>query len=102
MDERNPHAGFDPAPAESPAKDLGFLVWDKVERGRLFILPDPKGWAGPAAGHQCVVCEQRIHDPSECEVLGPDGPVFAHLACHTAWSLESQVRRQRPASTTTL
>jgi hypothetical protein len=48
------------------------------------------------------VCEQPIHDPSECEVVGPDGPVFAHLACHTAWSLESQVRRQRPHATNAL
>ena len=94
MDERTPH--------ESPVTDLDLLVWDKVERGRLFLLPDPKCWAGPATGHHCVVCEQRIHDPSECEVVGPDGPVFAHLGCHTVWSLESQVRRQRPASTTIL
>jgi hypothetical protein len=47
------------------------------------------------------VCEQHIQDANECEVAGPDGPVFAHLACHTAWSRESHVRRQRPPSTAT-
>ena len=78
--------------------DLGWLVWDKVERGKLFVLPDSRCWAGPATGQPCVVCEQRVHDGNECEVAGSDGPVFAHLQCHTAWSRESQVRRQRPPS----
>jgi hypothetical protein len=45
------------------------------------------------------VCEQPVQGGNECEVAGPDGPVFAHLACHTAWSRESQVRRQKPGST---
>jgi hypothetical protein len=76
--------------------DVGWLVWDKMERGRLFALPDPKCWAGPATGQPCAVCEQRIQDGNECEVVGPDGPVFAHLACHAAWTRESQVRRERP------
>jgi len=40
--------------------------------------------------------EQPIQDATECEVAGPDGPVFTHLACHTAWAQESQVRRERP------
>jgi hypothetical protein len=79
--------------------DLGWLVWDKVERGKLFVLPDSHCWAGPATGQQCVVCEQRVQDGNECEVAGPDGPVFAHLTCHTAWARESQVRRQKPDST---
>ena len=81
-----------------PRMDLGWLVWDKMERGGLFVLPDARCWAGPATGQPCVVCEQRIQDANECEVAGPDGPVFAHLACHTAWSRESQVRRERPGS----
>jgi hypothetical protein len=75
--------------------NLGWLVWDKMERGRLFLLPDSRCWAGPVTGQQCVVCEQRIEEANECEVAGPDGPVFAHLACHTAWSRESYVRRER-------
>jgi len=90
--------GPDPAIAESRAKNLGWLVWDKMERGRLFLLPDPRYWAGTPTGQQCIVCEQGIQDAPECEVVGPDGPVFAHLACHKAWSRESYVRRQRPGS----
>jgi hypothetical protein len=78
--------------------DLAWLVWDKVERGRLFVLPDSRCWAGPATGRPCVVCEQPIQDATEIEAAGPDGPVFAHLPCHTAWSRESQVRRQKPGS----
>jgi hypothetical protein len=59
--------------------NLGWLVWDKMERGRLFVLPDSQIWAGPATGKQCVVCEQRIQDGNEYEVAGPtDGSVFAH------------------------
>jgi hypothetical protein len=85
---------------ESPAKDLDFLVWDKVERGRLFVLPNAQCWVGPATDQQCGVCEQRIRDADECEVTGPDGSVFAHLACHMAWARESQVRRQRAGSIT--
>jgi hypothetical protein len=80
--------------------NLGWLVWDKMERGGLFVLPDPRCWTGPATGQPCVVCEQHIQDANECEVAGPDGPVFAHLACHTAWSRESHVRRQRPGLST--
>jgi hypothetical protein len=76
--------------------DLNGLVWDKVERGRLFVLPDSRAWDGPATGQQCIVCEERVQDSPECKVNGPDGPVFAHLACHIAWSRESQVRRHRP------
>jgi hypothetical protein len=87
--------GPDPATAESRAKNLGWLVWDKMERGRLFLLPDAQCWVGPVTGQQCVVCEQGIQGGSECEVTGLDGPVFAHLACHKAWSRESHVRRQR-------
>jgi hypothetical protein len=80
--------------------DLGWLVWDKVERGKLFVLPDSRAWDGPATGQQCIVCEERVQDSPECKVNGPDGPVFAHLACHIAWSRESQVRigRQKPDS----
>ena len=81
---------------ERTPQNLGFLVWDKVERGRLFVLPDTQCWFGPGTGQQCAVCEQRIQDASECEVAGPGGPAFAHLACHTAWSRESQARRHRP------
>ena len=90
MNARTPH--------ESPAKDLGFLVWDKVERGRLFVLPNAQCWVGPATDQQCGVCEQRIRDANECEVTGPDGSVFAHLACHMAWARESQVRRHKSGS----
>jgi hypothetical protein len=78
--------------------DLGWLVWDKVERGTLFVLPDSQSWDGPATGQPCVVCEARVQDGTECEVVGPDGPVYAHLACYLTWSRESQVRvgRQKP------
>jgi hypothetical protein len=80
--------------------NLGWLVWDKIERGRLFVLPDSQIWAGPATGKECVVCEQRIQEGNECEVASPtDGSVFAHLSCFKAWARESQVRRERPGST---
>ena len=82
------------------AMDLGRLVWDKVERGKLFVLPDSQSWAGPATGQLCIVCEERVQDGTECEVAGPDGSVFAHLACHIVWSRESQVRRQRSGPST--
>jgi hypothetical protein len=78
--------------------NLDWLVWDKMERGRLFVLPDGQCWVGPVTGQQCGVCEQRIQDASECEVDGPDGSVFAHLACHTAWARESQARRHKSGS----
>ncbi len=81
-----------------PRMELGWLVWDKVEHGKLFVLPDSHCWAGPATGQPCVVCEQPVQVGNECEVAGPNGPVVAHLTCHRAWSRESQVRRQRADS----
>ena len=108
-EDKHPHLartrtpdGPDPAIGELRAKNLGWLVWDKMERGRLFLLPDSHCWVTPATGLQCIVCDQRIQDAPECEVEGPDGSVFAHLACHTAWSRESYVRRQRPHSAAAL
>lgn len=108
-EDKHPHLartrtpdGPDPAIGELRAKNLGWLVWDKMERGRLFLLPDSHCWVTPATGQPCIVCDQRIQDAPECEVEGPDGSVFAHLACHTAWSRESYVRRQRPHSAAAL
>jgi hypothetical protein len=50
--------------------DLGWLVWAKVERGTLFVLPDSQSWDGPATGQPCIVCEERVQDGPVCEVAG--------------------------------
>jgi len=65
------------------------LVRDKLARHELFVLPSSKCWGGPMTGQICVVCKRLIGDPVELEIEGPDGPVFAHVACYDIWHTES-------------
>jgi len=75
--------------------DPGWLAWDKVERGRLFILPSAQCWVGPVTGQQCGLCEQPIQDATECEVAGPMARCSL-ISRAIRWAQESQVRRERP------
>src|SRR5215813_13530167 len=66
------------------------LVRDKLARNELFVLPRSKCWGGPMTGQVCVVCKRLIEDPVELEIQGPDGPVFAHVACYDIWHTGSK------------
>jgi hypothetical protein len=90
--------GSDPATNSHP-KDLLRIVWEGIEGGRLFVLPDSQSWAGPPTGQLCIVCERKIQAANEHEIVRPDGPVFAHVKCYAAWYHESEIRRNRPDST---
>jgi hypothetical protein len=80
---------------------LGRIVFDKVARGTLFVLPDGQCCAIPATGQVCAVCDEPILNGIECGVIGPRGSVFAHTLCHSVWCQESQIRRRQRDSATT-
>jgi len=66
------------------------LVRNKLARHELFVLPSSKCGGGPMTGKICVACKRLIGDPVELEIQGPDGLVFAHVACYDIWHTESK------------
>src|SRR6266567_7882133 len=76
---------------EPTPKDLGFLVWDKVEHGRLFLLPDPKCWAGPATGQQDREVSPSPHDQADRSLVNTQ----EHFTCHQHWEVAGVLRGRR-------